>query len=150
MFATFLPTSVKLQHEMNEPLPSAKSKRRLNILCIDDDAQILEMLKACLAHYGHRVGVASGGQRGLVLFRAAILKSEPYDAVIIDLGMPDMDGCEVAWTIKLESIKTPTIMLTAWGSTMKDDPAISSTVNAVVSKPAQIHELNDLLLRLAG
>ena len=134
---------------MKASLPSAKSKRSLHILCIDDDEQILETLKDCLTHVGHRVKVASGGKRGIEMFQAAILKSEPYDAVIIDLGMPDMDGCEVAWTIKLESINTPTIMLTAWGSTMKDDPAISSTVNAVVSKPAQIHELNALLLRLA-
>ncbi|MGO8836033.1 MAG: response regulator transcription factor [Limisphaerales bacterium] len=135
---------------MKAPLPSNIQKRSLHILCIDDDEQILEIMKDCLTHVGHRVRGASGGKRGIEMFLAAILKSEPYDAVIIDLGMPDMDGCEVAWAIKMESPKTPTVMLTAWGATLRDDATIASTVDAVVSKPAQIHELNDLLLRLAG
>jgi CheY-like chemotaxis protein len=140
----------KTSFKMNEPLPSAKPQRSLHILCIDDDEQILEMMKACLAHYGHQVRTASGGKYGLELFCTAILKSEPYDAVITDLGMPDIDGYQVSWAIKIESPNTPVILLTAWGANVKDDVAISSTVNAVVSKPPQIQQLNDLLLRLAG
>jgi len=135
---------------MNASLPSAKPKRSLHLLCIDDDEQILEMLKACLTRYGHRVRVASGGKRGIELFRAALLKNEPYDAVITDLAMPDMDGCQVAFTIKIESPNTPILLLTAWGSTVKDDAAIVSTVDAVLGKPPRIEALNDLLLRMAG
>jgi DNA-binding response OmpR family regulator len=134
----------------NESLPSAKPKRSLHILCIDDDEQILEMMKACLTHYGHRVGVASGGKYGLELFCTARLQSEPYDAVITDLVMPDIDGCQVAWAIKIESPNTPILLLTAWGATVKDDAAIVSTVDAVLSKPPRMEELNHLLLRLAG
>jgi CheY-like chemotaxis protein len=135
---------------MNEHLPSAKQKRSLHILCIDDDDQILEMMDACLTRYGHRVRVASAGKHGLELFCAALLKGEPYDAVISDLAMPDVDGCQVAWAIKIESPSTPVILLTAWGSTLKDDAAIVSTVDAVLSKPPRMPELNHLLHRLAG
>jgi CheY-like chemotaxis protein len=134
----------------NESLPSAKQTRCLKILCIDDDAQILEMLKACLAQYGHQVRMASGGNRGINLFTAAMQQSEPYDAVITDLRMPDVNGCDVAHAIKIESPSTPVILLTAWGATVKDDAAIVSIVDAVLSKPPRIVELNDLLLRLAG
>jgi len=135
---------------MNEHKPTADPKRCLNVLCIDDDEQILEMLKACLAHYGHQVRTASGGKYGLERFRTAILKSEPYDVVITDLGMPDLDGYQVAWAIKIESPDTPVVLLTAWGANVKNDVAISSTVNAVLSKPPRMEELNNLLLRLAG
>ena len=135
---------------MNETMPSTEQNRSMHILCIDDDEQILEMMKACLAPYGHRIGVASGGKRGVELFCTANLKSEPFDIVITDLGMPDMDGYEVAWSIKTESPKTPIVLLTAWGANVKDDTAISSTVNAVVSKPPNIRHLNDLLLRIAS
>ena len=135
---------------MNESPPAAKQKRSLHILCIDDDEQILEMMKACLTHYGHRVKVASGGKYGLELFCVAQLKSEPYDTVITDLGMPDIDGYQVAWAIKIESPKTPVILLTAWGANVKDEKAISSIVDAVLSKPPRIEKLNDLLLRLAS
>ena len=134
---------------MNKLPPSGKPKRSLNILCIDDDEQILEMMKACLTHFGHRVKVASGGKRGLELFCTAMLKSKPYDAVITDLAMPDIDGCEVACSIKLESPSTPILLLTAWGSTLKDDAAIVSTVDAVLSKPPRMLELNHLLQRMA-
>ncbi len=135
---------------MNESPPSAIQKRSLHVLCIDDDEQILEMMKACLGHHGHRVRVASGGKYGIELFSTAMLKSEPYDVVITDLGMPDIDGYQVAWAIKIESPSTPIVMLTAWGANVRNDEAISTTVNAVVSKPPQIQELNDLLLRLVG
>ena len=134
---------------MNECQPSTEPKRSLNILCIDDDEQILEMMKASLTHYGHRVRVASGGKYGLELFCTAILKSKPYDAVITDLAMPDIDGCQVAWAIKIESPSTPILLLTAWGATVKDDAAIVSTVDAVLSKPPRMNELNQLLHRMA-
>lgn len=134
---------------MNESTPSAAQKRSLHVLCIDDDEQILEMMQACLGHHGHRVRMASGGKYGIELFRTAILKSEPYDVVITDLGMPDLDGYQVAWAIKIESPNTPIVMLTAWGANVKNDEAISTTVNAVVNKPPQIQELVNLLLRLA-
>jgi len=135
---------------MNARPLTGKQKRSLNVLCIDDDAQILEMLKACLTTYGHQVQLASGGNRGINLFNAAIQKSEPYDVVITDLRMPDVTGCDVAQAIKIESPSTPVVLLTAWGSTVKDDATIVSTVDAVLGKPPRMQELNDLLLRLAG
>jgi DNA-binding response OmpR family regulator len=63
--------------------------------------------------------------------------------------MPDMDGCQVAWAIKIESPATPILLLTAWGATVKDDAAIVSTVDAVLCKPPRMHELNHLLHRMA-
>jgi len=135
---------------MNVSTPSAKQTRCLNILCIDDDDQILEMLNACLTNYGHQVQMAAGGSRGINLFNAAVQQREPFDAVITDLRMPDVTGCDVAHAIKIEAPSTPVILLTAWGATVKDDAAIVSTVDAVLSKPPRIVELNELLLRLAG
>ncbi|MGA2280947.1 MAG: response regulator [Verrucomicrobiota bacterium] len=123
-------------------------KRSLHILCIDDDEQILEMMKDCLAHYEHRVRVASGGKYGMELFRTAMLKSEPYEVVITDLVMPDMDGYQVARVIKTESPNTPIIMITGRDTLAKEGGAISSAVDAVVDKPPHIEELNNLLLRI--
>ena len=123
-------------------------KRSLNILCIDDDEQILEMMKDCLAHYEHRVRIASGGKYGMELFRTAMLKSEPYEVVITDLGMPDIDGSHVARAIKAESPNTPIVMMTGRETIAKERGAMASTVDAVVDKPPHIEELNNLLLRL--
>jgi DNA-binding NtrC family response regulator len=130
--------------------PQAKPKRSLRILCIDDDAQVLEFMNACLMRYEHRVMVASGGNQGLELFRAARLENQPYDVVVTDLTMPDMDGYQVGRTIKAESPTTPVIMMTGWGTTVCADGDSAPGVDLVVGKPPRMQELNDLLLRMAA
>jgi DNA-binding response OmpR family regulator len=130
------------------PRPQLKQQRSLYILCIDDDAGVREFLNDCFTHFNHRVVVASGGKHGLELFRTATLKHQPYEVVITDLGMPDIDGHRVARTIKAESPNTPVIMMTGWGTIMNDAEGIALEVDAVVSKPPHMQELNDLILRI--
>jgi len=127
---------------------STAPKRSLHILCIDDDEQILEMMKDCLSHYEHRVRVASGGKYGIELFQTAMLKSEPYEVVITDLGMPDIDGYQVVRAIKDESPETPVVMMTGRDTITKEGGTMKAVVDAVVDKPPHIEELNNLLLRI--
>ena len=131
------------------PRPQPKQQRSLYILCIDDDAGIREFLNDCFTHFNHRVVVASGGKHGIELFRTATLKHQPYEVVITDLGMPDIDGHRVAQTIKAESPNTPVIVMTGWG-TIGDEEGIALKVDAVVSKPPHMQELNDLILRITS
>jgi CheY-like chemotaxis protein len=93
---------------------------------------------------------ASSGSQGIELFRAARNKHEPFEAVITDLGMPKMDGYQLARTIKAESPRTPIIMMTGWGTMMKEDGETAPEVDAVVGKPPNMQELHDLLLRMAA
>jgi CheY-like chemotaxis protein len=125
-----------------------KPKRSLHILCIDDDPHVLELLNDCFTHLGHRVMVASGGKEGIEMFRAATLKNQPYEVVVTDMRMPDIDGRQVARTIKAESPNTPIIMLTGWGA-IRDDGDTTPGVDVVVSKPPHMQELNELLLQMA-
>lgn len=130
------------------PAPHNGPNHSLRILCIDDELQIQELLKHCLTTLNHQVTIASCGKQGLEMFRAAKLKKQPYQTVITDLGMPDIDGHQVARAIKAESPGTPVIMMTGWGTMMKEDGEPAPEVDAVVGKPPRIHELNNLLLRL--
>ncbi|MGD0253803.1 MAG: ATP-binding protein, partial [Verrucomicrobiota bacterium] len=132
------------------PEPRVNQKRSLRILCIDDESQIQELLEHCLTTLEHRVTTASSGKQGVEMFRAAMRKKQPYETVITDLGMPDIDGHQVARTIKAESPGTPVIMMTGWGTIMKDDGELVSDVDAVVGKPPRIGELNNLLLKLTA
>jgi CheY-like chemotaxis protein len=130
--------------------PATGQSRSLRILCIDDESQIQELLKHCLMTLEHQVTTASGGKQGVEMFRAAMLEKQPYEMVITDLGMPDIDGHQVAKTIKAESPGTPIIMMTGWGAQMKEDGETAPEVDAVVGKPPRIQELNSLLLKLTG
>lgn len=122
-----------------------ESDRRLQILCVDDDPRIGQLVNDCLSHFNHTVTLASNGKQGLELFRAAKSKNKPYQVVITDLGMPDIDGHQLAKTIKTEFPGTPVIMMTGWGTIMKEDGETTSHVDAVIGKPPRVHELNKLL-----
>jgi CheY-like chemotaxis protein len=134
---------------VREPLPPVTPRQALHILCIDDDEPIRQLLNECLTHFNHRVVTASSGEQAIELFRAARHKNQPFEAVITDLGMPKMDGHQLARTLKAESPHTPIIMMTGWGAMMKEDGETAPEVDAVVSKPPRIQELNELLLRIA-
>ncbi len=94
--------------------------------------------------------MAPGGRQGLDMFRAALQERQPYQVVVTDLGMPEVDGQQVARSIKSESPSTPVILLTGWGTMIKDDGDQTVLVDAVFSKPPRMHELNQLLLKVAS
>jgi CheY-like chemotaxis protein len=142
------PIQRKVLQAVPNGLSSIKKDRSLYILCIDDEEANRQLLTDSLTHFSHRVVTASSGDQGIELFRAARLKNQPFEAVITDLGMPKMDGHQLARTIKAESPSTPIIMMTGWGSMMTEDGETAPEVDALVGKPPQIRELNELLLRL--
>ncbi|MDB6021636.1 MAG: hybrid sensor histidine kinase/response regulator, partial [Pedosphaera sp.] len=82
---------------------SAGPTESLQILCIDDEPLLRELVKEILEKEGHRAQAADGGQAGLEAFRHAVKQGKPFDVVISDLGMPYLDGREVAKTVKQES-----------------------------------------------
>ena len=153
-FDTCLPFTVPVREKTSPTAggapPQVKPTRSLHILCIDDDLRIRELMNSCLTHYKHRVMLASGGKQGLELFRTAALENQPYEVVITDFGMPDIDGRRVARTIKAESPNTPIIMMTGWGAMMREEGETEPAADVVVDKPPRMAELNDLLLRMAA
>ncbi len=88
--------------------------------------------------------------RGLELFRDAARGDQPFEAVITDLGMPKMDGTQLARILKTEFPKTPVIMMTGWGAMIKEGGETAPAVDALVDKPPHMQELNDLLHRLTA
>jgi CheY-like chemotaxis protein len=129
---------------------NAESSLPLNILCIDDEPLLRELLKEILEREGHRVSVADGGQSGVDEFRAAANRHHPFDVVLTDLGMPYFDGRQVVKTIKEESPTTPIIMLTGWGSFMKEDGDMPEQVSGILTKPPRSNELREMLRRVGG
>src|SRR5512135_2691279 len=77
------------------------------ILVVDDELEIVKVVRAYLEQSGFRVVTASDGQQALAAFR-----HEKPDLVILDLSLPKMDGLDVCRAIRRES-NTPVIMLTA-------------------------------------
>jgi signal transduction histidine kinase/CheY-like chemotaxis protein len=132
------------------PLEAGEGNGRVpesrHILYIDDEPLLRELLKELLALDGHEVEICDCGEAGLTAFRSARTRGEPFDLVITDLGMPYVDGRQVAGLVKQDSPATPVILLTGWGAMMKEEgPA---QVDGILSKPPRLNELRELLLRL--
>jgi signal transduction histidine kinase/ActR/RegA family two-component response regulator len=122
------------------PLPTP-----LRILYIDDDPLLLMVVKELLEQDKHTVQVADGGRAGVAAFRAAQERGEPFDVVITDLGMPQVDGREVASTVKRESPGTPVVLLTGWGRYVGQESDVLATMDWVLSKPPKLRELRRAL-----
>ena len=71
-----------------------------------------------------------------------------FDVVITDLGMPHVDGRQVARNIKQQAPQVPIILLTGWGNMMKADGEIPTQVDAVISKPPRVNELREIMKRV--
>jgi CheY-like chemotaxis protein len=123
--------------------------RVLRVLLIDDDPLLLESVGEVLAQAGHQVTRAEGGAIGLKTFEAA-LADQGFDAVITDLGMPGVDGRQVARRVRELAPATPVIMLTGWGRRMEEEADMPDGVDLLLSKPPRRHQLLGALQRLSA
>ncbi|HEY3918928.1 MAG TPA: ATP-binding protein [Stellaceae bacterium] len=134
------------------PVATAASVPPLRILIIDDDPVILDSMRLVLELDGHTVTAANDGRAGVDAFRTAHGNGEAFAVVITDLGMPYMDGHEVARAIKSVSAATPVILLTGWGRRMGEHD-LPANVDRTLDKPPKLLELREALagtLAMAG
>ncbi len=88
------------------------------------------------------------GQNGIDEFFAARQRSQSFDVVITDLGMPNIDGRTVAAAIKAASPETPIVLLTGWGQRMQDEGELPANVDRVLGKPPKLVELRLALAQI--
>jgi signal transduction histidine kinase/CheY-like chemotaxis protein len=121
----------------------------LRVLYIDDEPLVRSVVGDSLRSFKHDVLVASSGETALKVFEAAVHSTKPFDAIITDLGMPSMNGMEFARAIKAQSPTTPIIMLSGWGA-MTPGERGDKTIDAVLTKPVSLKDLNDALFKVTG
>jgi len=106
-----------------------------SVLVIDDDALLLRALQINLSARDYRVSTASDGTSGL----AAMARDRP-DVVIVDLGLPDIDGTDVIRGIRGWS-SAPIIVLSARGHENQKVDALDAGADDYVTKPFGMNEL---------
>ncbi len=139
-----LPTSISEASQAAAPPYAVPTRRR--ILVVDDDPLLIKSLRDTLETDGHVVTTASGGKDGIGFFQKALASNERFDVVITDLGMPYVDGRQVAAAIKAASPSTPVIMLTGWGQRLVAEGDVPTHVDQVLNKPPKLRELRDALV----
>jgi two-component system KDP operon response regulator KdpE len=105
------------------------------VLVIDDEPSILRALRINLTARNYEVSTASDGASGL----AAVSRERP-DVLILDLGLPDMDGTEVIYGVRGWT-STPIIVLSVWGQEQQKVAALDAGADDYVTKPFGMDEL---------
>jgi len=116
--------------------------RLVRVLVVEDEARLARQLTEALQRGGYAVDVAEDGARADFLAR-----TESYDAVVLDLGLPHIDGLTVLRGWRSAGLDLPVLVLTARGSWHERVQGIDGGADDYMPKPFQIEEV---LARIRG
>jgi two-component system OmpR family response regulator len=108
----------------------------VRILLVEDDAALRERLKQTLAEAGYAVDTADNG-----IDAQHLGETEPYDAIILDLGLPGRPGLEVLANWRQRQIRVPVIILTARDAWHEKVEGFGAGADDYVGKPFHVEEL---------
>ena len=121
----------------------------MRILVVEDDPDLARQLKQALGDAGYAVDHAPDGEEGHFLG-----ESEPYDAIVLDLGLPKIDGVSVLEQWRRAHITTPVLILTARGAWSEKVSGFDAGADDYLTKPFHTEELlarlRALVRRAAG
>lgn len=108
----------------------------MRILVVEDESRLADGLRAGLVADGFAVDVALNGTDGLWLAR-----EEPFDAIVLDLMLPGVNGYQVCQTLRAEGIWTPILMLTAKAGESDEVNGLDAGADDYLTKPFSHHVL---------
>ena len=106
------------------------------VLIVDDERSIRVSLRTILSNIGFEIIEAARGEEALSLVRTA-----PFDVVLLDINMPGMGGVEVCRQIRQGFARLPIVMLTVQGSEDRKVEALDAGADDYITKPFQLREL---------
>ena len=129
--------SANLKMPENGTISHSKLKR---ILVVDDNEFAAEMLEILLSGHGHKVRTALDGKTGI-----ETLKTFQPDICLLDIGLPDMDGYELARILRKMMPEVTLIALTGWGQTEDRRLSTDAGFNHHLVKPVDFETLRTLV-----
>jgi two-component system response regulator MprA len=115
----------------------------MRVLVIEDDDAVRDALRRALLLAGHDVLQAPNGEEGLL--RA---QSDVPDAIVLDLGLPDIDGMQVCRTLRGSGNRTPILMLTARAAVEDRVDGLEAGADDYLVKPYDVRELRARLMAI--
>ena len=117
---------------------------RGRILVVDDDPDIRTILDDFLTNQGFVVRTASDGHTALALFAA-----ESFDALLVDLQMPDMTGLQVAMAVREKNPQIPFALVTGSSHILSRADLERIGINHLIAKPFDLNEIVSWLASLS-
>ena len=141
--------TVPFGHTSQQPQRQPMDLRGLRVLCVDDNAVNRAILHEHVIGWHMRNGSAESAFRALDVLRAAVARGEPYDAAIIDMQMPGMDGMALARAVKAEPAIAGVrlVLLTSVGQ-IGPETDREGLIDACLTKPVRQSQLYDCLAQV--
>jgi two-component system response regulator MprA len=120
----------------------------MRVLVVDDDRAVRDALRRALTLAGYEIEVADGGQTGLDLAVSFV-----PDAIVLDIGLPDVDGLELCRRLRSVGDRVPILMLTARDAVADRVEGLDAGADDYLVKPFDLDELKArvrALLRRSG
>ncbi len=126
--------------------------RELRVLVVDDNEANRKIMHHQVTSWGMKNGTAENGPKALQMLRSAAEDGEPYDVVILDMQMPQMDGVQLARAIKAEPAisRTRLIMLSSLGRRVDAQEAEHIGIDSYLTKPVNQSKLYDAIATVMG
>jgi PAS domain S-box-containing protein len=139
--------------QLGGPVPAAAPRPSLpglRILVVDDNATNREILTHFLQSWGVRSEAADGAVAARRATAAATVAGDPFDAALLDLNMPDVDGIELGRVIAGDTTLPPMklVLLTSSGQTGEAERARAAGISTYLTKPVRQSQLHDCLATL--
>ena len=109
---------------------------QMNVLLVEDDPAVRGAVERALRHAGHTPGLAVDGARALEQVTAL-----SYDAIVLDLGLPGIDGLEVCRRLRAAGNQVPVLMLTARAAVAERVEGLDAGADDYLVKPFALDEL---------
>ncbi len=122
------------------PLVDGRAPTALRILVVDDEEAVLYVLAEMLRGTGHHVTTALGGPAAI-----DVLREQTFDVVFTDLGMPDVNGWDLASLVKARHSECAVVLVSGWGFQLEEDAAHSRGVDCVMAKPFSFTDVESAL-----
>ncbi|MBT3252305.1 MAG: response regulator [Candidatus Marinimicrobia bacterium] len=132
IFPGYQPHEEEIEPDIDYTHPQAAK-----ILVIDDEEYILNGVEGILFNQGHNIDTFQSALMALKIYQPG-----KYDVVIIDMGMPEMPGKEVARKIREMDPTVPIIIFSGWAIYLDDDPDLKGVVDIKLTKPFTLDELS--------
>lgn len=108
----------------------------MRVLIIEDNPELARQVKSTLKHERYEVDISVDGEEGLFL-----AQSEPYDAVILDLGLPRLDGLSVLQQLRASGGEVPVLILTSRDTWREKVTGLRAGADDYLAKPFKFEEL---------
>jgi CheY-like chemotaxis protein len=143
-FTVMLPATRAGGNHEEALLPAGPLQAR-SVLVVDDEPAVLDVLADMLRTLGQDVSFAVGGEAGCIAF-----DQQPVQIVFTDLGMPEVNGWDLADHIRQRSPDVGVVLVTGWGFQLEEDLALARGVDLILTKPFTLEDVERAFARVSS